>query len=81
MNIKFSFIRSAVSAIESLCNQCMKDTWTSNPEWLLAIPLLHFLRGDSKPFEEPDTGGSPKTLVWWGAQKLNITEFQRSDKQ
>ncbi|KAL9988396.1 hypothetical protein ACROYT_G002834 [Oculina patagonica] len=75
------FRESAASGIESLCNQLMKDAWAPNPEWLLAVPLLHFLRGDSKPFEEPDIGGSPKTLVWWGAQKLNITEFQRSDKQ
>ncbi len=75
------FNRSAASAIESLCNQLMKQAWTSNPEWLLAVPLLHFLRGDSKPFEEPDIGGSPQNLAWWGAQKLSISEFQRSDKQ
>jgi len=72
------FLSFAVSAVESLCNQLMKVAWSSNPEWLLAIPLLHFLRGDSKPFEEPDTGTSPESLVWWGAQKLSI---QRSDKQ
>ncbi|XP_020630843.1 E3 ubiquitin-protein ligase rnf213-alpha-like isoform X2 [Orbicella faveolata] len=71
----------AASAIESLCNQLMKDAWTSNPEWILAVPLLHFLRGDSKPFEEPDIQGCPETLAWWGAQRLNIRKFQRFDQQ
>ena len=59
----------------------MKHAWASNPEWLLAIPMLHFLREQSKPFEEPESGGSPRSPAWWGAQKLNIKEFQRSDKQ
>lgn len=74
--------RFAAGAIESLCNQLIKHTWTFNPEWLLAVPLLHFLRGDTKPFEEPDVGGSPQMRAWWGAEKLNIEEFQQSaDKQ
>jgi len=72
------FLSFAVSAVESLCNQLMKNAWSSNPEWLLAVPLLHFLRGDSKPFEEPDIGVTPESLAWWGAEKLSI---QRSDKQ
>ncbi len=76
-----SFIRFAAGAIESLCNQLMKQAWKSNPEWLLAVPLLHFLRGDSKPFEEPDIGELPQNLAWWGAQNLSISEFQRSNKQ
>lgn len=75
------FIRFSARAIESLCNQLMKRAWTSNPEWLFAVPLLHFLRGDSKPFEEPDIRGSPQDLVWWGAEKLEIEEFQQSVKQ
>ena len=50
-------------------------------EWLFAIPLLHFLRGDSNPFEEPDIVGSYTKLEWIGAQKLRIKEFQKSEKQ
>ena len=71
--------RFAAKGIENLCNQLM--TKTSSLQWLFAIPLLHFLRGDSKPFEEPSTLGSPKRLEWWGAQNLQITNFQRSHKQ
>ncbi|XP_022801884.1 E3 ubiquitin-protein ligase rnf213-alpha-like, partial [Stylophora pistillata] len=73
--------QSAVSAIETICNQSMKQVRNSTPEWLLALPLLHFLRGDSKPFEEPDIGELPENSAWWGAQKLAITEFQRLEKQ
>lgn len=75
------FIRYSTSAIERLCNELMKHTWTFNPEWLLAVPMLHFLRGESHPFEEPDIGGSPRNLAWWGAEKLDIEAFRRSDKQ
>lgn len=81
LNQIICFIRSSASAIERLCNQLMKQTSTSNPEWLLAMPMLHFLRGDSKPFQEPDIGGWPRDLAWWGAEKLAIAEFQRSEKQ
>ena len=45
--------------------------------WLFAMPLLHFLRGDSKPFEEPDVEGSYHRSEWFGAQNLNIEKFRR----
>ena len=54
----------------------MANPWKADGEWLFAIPLLHFLRRDSKPFEEPDIAGSYNKLEWIGAQKLRIREFQ-----
>lgn len=71
------FISSAAGAIESLCNQLMKDDCTFNLEWILAVPILHFLRGESKPFEEPDIQGWPKTPDWWGAHELEIGKFRK----
>ncbi|XP_068734956.1 E3 ubiquitin-protein ligase rnf213-alpha-like isoform X2 [Montipora capricornis] len=68
----------AAEAIENLCNLLIKQAWGSNSEWLLAVPLLHFLRDESKPFEEPDMTGWPKTMAWWGAEKLRIREFRVS---
>ena len=57
----------------------MVHAWKPVEEhWLFAMPLLHFLRGDSKPFEEPCVEGSYHEPEWFGAQKLNIKEFQRS---
>lgn len=71
--------RAAVG-IEDLCNEVMANYWKADGEWLFAIPLLHFLRGDSIPFEEPDIAGAYNKLPWIGAQKLRIKEFQRSEK-
>ncbi|XP_068731195.1 E3 ubiquitin-protein ligase rnf213-alpha-like [Montipora capricornis] len=68
----------AADAIENLCNLLIKQAWESHPEWLLAVPILHFLRDESKPFQEPDMAGWPNTMAWWGAEKLCITEFQQS---
>ena len=57
----------------------MVHAWKPVEEhWLFAMPLLHFLRGDSKPFEEPCVEGSYQEPEWFGAQKLNVKEFQRS---
>ena len=53
----------------------------SEPLWVLAIPLYHFLREDVKP------GGSVKlnlkhtTAPWWGTTGLNdhINKFRDKD--
>lgn len=66
--------------IEDLCNVTMADDWADG-SWLFAVPLLHFLRGDSRPFEEPEIGGSYQKPEWIGASKLRIKEFRRSVKQ
>ena len=78
----FSFYCSrAAEGIEELCNEVMANPWKADGEWIFAIPLLHFLRGDSRPFEEPDIAGSYNKPEWIGAQKLRIKEFQRSEGQ
>jgi len=47
----------------------------------LAVPLLHFLRRDSKPFEEPEMGGHPDNPAWWGMENLSLGKFERFDKE
>ena len=83
--MEFYFISCACSAaaegIEELCNKVMADDRRAAREWLFAVPLLHFLRGDSKPFQEPDIAGSYKDLEWIGAQRLRIKEFRKLDPQ
>ena len=71
----------AIKGIEDLCNKVMANHWEANGEWLFAIPLLHFLRGDSRPFEEPSIEGDYHKPDWIGAQKLRIKDFQKSGKQ
>ena len=77
----FTFKRTAADAIERLCNRIAKNAWTPDYEWLLAVPLLHFLRGDSKPFKEPDMGGQPNNPAWWGAENLSLGKSERFDKE
>ena len=77
--VTFVRFRYAADGIEKLCNEVMVRSWKPIEEgWLFAMPLLHFLRGDSKPFEEPDVEGSCDRPEWFGAQNLKIKEFQRS---
>ena len=57
----------------------MTDSLVSGAEtWLFAMPLLHFLRGDSQPFEQPGIEGSYHKPEWYGAQKLKLKEFQKT---
>ena len=72
--------RFAADGIEELCNNIFERARKPLEEdWLFAMPLLHFLRGDSKPFEEPEVEGSYHRSEWFGAQNLkNIEEFRRS---
>ncbi|XP_068759451.1 E3 ubiquitin-protein ligase rnf213-alpha-like isoform X4 [Montipora capricornis] len=65
----------AASAIESLCNKIIGQAWSASYyEWLWAVPLLHFLRGDSRPFEEPEMDGNSDAPAWWGAEKLKVSK-------
>ena len=74
----FVRFRFAADEIEKLCNEVMAHPWKLVEEhWLFAMPLLHFLRGDSNPFEEPDIEGYYHRPEWFGAQNLKIKEFQR----
>ena len=49
-------------AISRFCTQLLHKRSLRNPEWLYAIPLIHFLRGDSKPFQEPEL--NPEKMKW-----------------
>ena len=71
----------AAEGIEELCNGVIANPFRADWEWLFAIPLLHFLRADSRPFEEPDIAGSYNKLEWIGAEKLEIRVFQKSEEQ
>uniref|UniRef100_UPI0037E8EFFF E3 ubiquitin-protein ligase rnf213-alpha n=1 Tax=Semicossyphus pulcher TaxID=241346 RepID=UPI0037E8EFFF len=40
------------------------------PRWILALPLLHLLKGTTKPFEVPTSGNLKYCLSWAGLQGL-----------
>lgn len=49
----------------------MKNVKTAGmPHWLVALPLLHLLRGSAKPFETPAPGKSKYDLSWAGLRDI-----------
>ncbi|CDQ77482.1 unnamed protein product [Oncorhynchus mykiss] len=63
--------------VESLCNVAREGRVVS---WILVIPLLHLLRGDSKPFEPvPPTMDSPFT-TWAGLKEIRTKDSYRDTR-
>ena len=62
--------KKVADAISQLCRQLLHTRILQNPEWLYAIPLIHFLRGDCKPFQEPEL--NPEKMEW-GDKNLGLT--------
>uniref|UniRef100_UPI003AABD3E1 E3 ubiquitin-protein ligase rnf213-alpha n=1 Tax=Centroberyx gerrardi TaxID=166262 RepID=UPI003AABD3E1 len=42
------------------------------PRWILVIPLLHFLKGTTKPFQAALSGSSKYDAAWAGLQGLKV---------
>lgn len=43
-------------------------------KWILVIPLLHLLRGDSKPFEAVPLTMNPNFDIWAGLKGIKTPE-------
>ncbi|CAH1273731.1 RNF213 [Branchiostoma lanceolatum] len=65
-------------AVVYLMNKAMSvsgEVHTSN--WMLALPILHFLRKDSAPFEGMTAVSSDRSSdKWWGLSDLNHNGFK-----
>ncbi|CAJ1075084.1 E3 ubiquitin-protein ligase rnf213-alpha [Xyrichtys novacula] len=48
------------------------------PRWILVLPLLHLLKGTTKPFEVPASGNSKYGLSWAGLLGLETSSFMNS---
>ena len=61
--------RMAAGAVEHVIRKFCLRAWSHPCEWILALPVLHFLRHDLRPFETPETTdlNSPQ---WWGLENL-----------
>ncbi|XP_060883381.1 E3 ubiquitin-protein ligase rnf213-alpha isoform X2 [Labrus mixtus] len=52
------------------------------PRWILVLPLLHLLRGNTKPFEVPTSGNMKYGLLWAGLQGLDMGQaYMNSDSR
>ena len=59
--------------IGSFCTQLHNKAQLSRPGWIYAIPLLHFLQGVSKPFEDPEL--DPDKMKW-GDSSLGLQSLR-----
>ncbi|XP_078611724.1 E3 ubiquitin-protein ligase RNF213-like isoform X2 [Branchiostoma floridae x Branchiostoma japonicum] len=70
------------NALVDLMNRAMSvsgEVLTSN--WMLALPILHFLRKDSAPFEGITPVSSDRRAdKWWGLSELNHRGFKNNIK-
>lgn len=56
-----------------------KDDGGSCPDVILAVPLVHFLRKDLKPFEEPEMT-HPRTVKEWCLAE-GVIRYKRYSRQ
>ena len=53
--------RDAIAAFQFLCSSFAHVEFVTKAQWLYALPLIHFLKGECKPFAEPVL--NPEKLV------------------
>ncbi|CAB1317918.1 unnamed protein product [Coregonus sp. 'balchen'] len=63
--------------VEGLCNVAKEG---SVVRWILVIPLLHLLRGDSKPFEPIPSTMDPPLTTWAGLKGIRNKDPYRSTR-
>ncbi|XP_044037270.1 E3 ubiquitin-protein ligase rnf213-alpha [Siniperca chuatsi] len=51
------------------------------PRWILVLPLLHLLKGTTKPFEVPTSGNLKYGLSWAGLQGIEQAPLQPLSSQ
>ncbi|XP_041354575.1 E3 ubiquitin-protein ligase rnf213-alpha-like [Gigantopelta aegis] len=65
-----------VRTLQEMINQQGKNA--PDPSWLYCLPLLHFLRGDSEPFEM-SASCEHRTEKWWGL--IGLKDAERNIKR
>ncbi|XP_029582376.1 E3 ubiquitin-protein ligase rnf213-alpha isoform X4 [Salmo trutta] len=63
--------------VHSLCNVAREGSVLS---WILVIPLLHLLKGDSKPFEPIPPTMDPPFATWAGLKGIRIKDSYRDTR-
>ena len=61
--------KRVAEAISNFCRHLAHYKTLQKPEWLYAVPLLHFLRNDSSPFQMPEL--NPEKMQW-GDENLGL---------
>lgn len=72
--------KAVADAISGFCMHLAHHKTLHNPEWLYAVPLLHFLRKDSFPFQMPEL--NPEKMLWGDKNLgLGLVRSKTCDKQ
>lgn len=81
MNVKlicdYLYTSSVAEEVKSLCNVAREEGVVS---WILVIPLLHLLKGDSKPFEPIPPTMDPPFATWAGLTGIRIKDTYRDTR-
>ncbi|KAF1385523.1 hypothetical protein PFLUV_G00108650 [Perca fluviatilis] len=68
--------KSVADAVEMFCNKARQH---NIDKWVLVIPLIHLLRGESKPFEPVPPVLNPQFDSWTVLRGSKGTHFNRGD--
>lgn len=60
-------------ALRTFCTHLLHEKDLRSPEWLFSVPLIHFLRGVSKPFERPVF---VPEKIQWGDKTLGLGQIR-----
>ena len=66
------FREETAQSIAMLCSRLKKKL--QSVEWLLALPLYHFLKGNCQPFGKPEM--NPEKIDWGQEEDLDIWEIR-----
>ncbi len=67
--LRLKYSRELGKKLEDFFRFCTNTTTVSQPLWVLAIPLFHFLRGHSKMCQ-PVKKANHENSDWWGTTSL-----------
>ena len=71
--IPSSFKKEVFNSIQGLTTLLINRKYLAQPEWLFALPIMHFLSGVSKPFEAIEF--DPEA-VKWGDKHINLNKVR-----
>lgn len=66
--------KSLADATVSFCIHLHHKTLLNTPQWLYAVPVLHFFQGVSQPFEKDEL--DPKKMKW-GDSSLDLCDLRQ----
>ncbi|XP_029944697.1 E3 ubiquitin-protein ligase rnf213-alpha-like isoform X2 [Salarias fasciatus] len=73
-----SVIKSLPENLVDVINIMKKENM---PRWILVLPLLHLLKGITKPFERPPPGNNKYFISWAGLQGLDMGPSNHMNSQ